>query len=454
MGLVLGWALRVVSFIIPFRFPYSATKIQNRQLRNKSFPCYGVPETNNMDLPERSPEWHPSTKIFFAALLVGSALVVAWMARSIMPIFALAAVLAFLVTPIIKFLNKKLKFPRLVALLVAYLLIFVSLGLLSIGLAVGVTQSLDGIDAETTVGNLRENAVGLLETFEEVNLFGYTFDATEFVTPIKDAISDTENVTRDKKGQEISIDQRVSVQVTENVEDERSIRVSKEQAQIILGSAARPLQTAGEIVLALIFSTLIVIMIAVYLNLDSAKLHKGFVSYIPEKYVGEIEHLGEKIRKIWKYYFYGQLINSLATGLLLWLALFIAGLPGAFLMAIIMVFLNMIPTFGPIIATVPGVVAAFAFGSKHFEIQTWLFALIVLGIYIVVVQGQAMLMAPLITGKAVKMSPASIIVGIIIGLGVAGIIGALLAVPIMASGKEIIKYLLAKLTDKRPFSQV
>jgi len=111
----------------------------------------------------------------------------------------------------------------------------------------------------------------------------------------------------------------------------------------------------------------------------------------------------------------------------------------------------MIPTFGPIIASGPGILAALALGSTRLDVSNLTFALIVGATYLVVVQLQANLMAPLITGRAVQMSPAAILVGLIVGFQVGGLVGSLLVVPVLATLKEASRYTMAKLLDRDPF---
>ena len=68
--------------------------------------------------------------------------------------------------------------------------------------------------------------------------------------------------------------------------------------------------------------------------------------------------MANRFGRIWRGYVYGQLINSLITGFFVFLALWAVGLPGALLMGVIMMIFNMVPTFGPIIAAIPGILAA------------------------------------------------------------------------------------------------
>jgi predicted PurR-regulated permease PerM len=146
------------------------------------------------------------------------------------------------------------------------------------------------------------------------------------------------------------------------------------------------------------------------------------------------------------------LINSFITGLMVFAVLALVGVQGAFLMGVIMMLFNMVPTFGPIIAAIPGVLAALVGGSTTWpDMNSFIFALIVAGIYVVVVQAQANVIAPKVMGRAVRLSPVIIMISLIVGFNVAGLIGSLLAVPIVATIKEFVSYLYAKVIDREPF---
>jgi predicted PurR-regulated permease PerM len=157
-------------------------------------------------------------------------------------------------------------------------------------------------------------------------------------------------------------------------------------------------------------------------------------------------------KRVWRGYLYGQLVNSLITGGLVFLVLWWVGLPGAFLAGAIMVVLNMIPTFGPILAAIPGVLAALISGSTRWpELENYWFALIVALIYLVVVQAQANIIAPRVMGTAVRLRPAVVLIGLILGFQVGGLLGSLLAVPVIASIKDVGLYIWRKLIDQDPF---
>lgn len=166
---------------------------------------------------------------------------------------------------------------------------------------------------------------------------------------------------------------------------------------------------------------------------------------------GDAEQLAGRAQRIWRGYLYGQMFNSLTIGLMVWLALWLVGLPVRSVFALILALLNMVPTFGPILAAIPSVLAAFALGLTRLDMSRIGFTLLVGLLYIGLVQLHSNSMAPFITGRAVKLSPATVMLGLLVGIHVGGIVGALLVVPVLACGKEYGRYVLAKLTDRDPF---
>jgi len=84
--------------------------------------------------------------------------------------------------------------------------------------------------------------------------------------------------------------------------------------------------------------------------------------------------------------------------------------------------------------------------------ENYLFALVVIGIYLVVVQAQANIIAPKVMGTAVRLRPAIVLVGLLIGFQVGGLLGSLLAVPVIASIRDVAVYVWRKLIDADPWS--
>lgn len=376
------------------------------------------------------PRWDQPTKIV-AGVALGLALLVAfYLARDALTLVAMAGLVAFLVAPVIGLLRRWLRFPRVLAVLVGYLLAVTSLAGLGGLIVVGTASSFAEVEPAEAVEALRDTAVDGLAAVRTIEFGRYTVDLSEVVDP---TIAQLEDVTtpQDAPGPEAAT----------------TLTIRQDQVELVLGGVLSSAQLVGGLLAALV----VTFVVALYLSIDSHRLHTGLLGLAPPAYRADIERVDARIGRIWRGFLYGQLLNSLATGLLVWLVLWAIGLPGAFVLGMIMMVLNMIPTFGPIIAAVPGILLAIALGSTRLDWGTVSFTVLVIVVYIVVVQLQANLMGPFITGQAVKMSPAAVLIGLIVGFQVGGLLGSVLAVPVIATLREGARYVLAKLSDRDPF---
>ena len=388
------------------------------------------PVETDSRLGPASPPWSPQTKIAVAVGLAVFAAIMFWFSRDALPIIAMAGIVAFLVAPMVRVLHRRFHWPRWLALGIGYLVVLIVSLLLIAILAVGITQSLAGIDIAGMEDTTRGVAQWFVDETEGLVVFGVSIDMTEINEPIRTWLADEAVSGTDGEG----------------------IKIDAEALQRLLGGAFNSIRTVTGLLTAMVMSALITMMIAIYLNADSAKFNQWLHRAVPPGYERDAALMSDRVGGVWRGYVYGQLVNSLITGVMVFIVLALVGVQGAFLMGVIMMLFNMIPTFGPIIAAFPGIVAALVGGSTRWpDMNNFVFALIVAGIYVVVVQAQANIIAPKVMGRAVRLSPVIIMISLIVGFNVAGLIGSLLAVPVVASIKEVVAYLYAKVVDREPF---
>lgn len=388
-----------------------------------------VPEADEEVVEEKrfyppSPPWGEHAKL---TVVIGGFIVAAaglYLIRNVIAIAALAGLIAFLVAPLIRIAHVKLHVPRGLALIVAYILVFAAT--LGFGYLV-VTSIVESIIELNPVGVLNDWRVALLAEIDANNhlsVFGLTIDMTSVMGQLRrpaDGVGESGV---------LDIDQIIG----------------------LAGPSLAGFRTVLGIVTAAITSAIVTALVAMYLNADSERFHAATVEQLPPGYERDGRLMMRKQKRVWTGYLYGQLINSIITGGLVFVVLLFVGLPGAFLMGAIMVVLNMIPTFGPILAAIPGILAALLQGSTRWpDLENFWFALIVTVIYIVVVQAQANIIAPKVMGTAVQLRPAIVLIGLLVGFQVGGLLGSLLAVPVIASIRDIGRYVWAKLLDKDPF---
>ena len=105
--------------------------------------------------------------------------------------------------------------------------------------------------------------------------------------------------------------------------------------------------------------------------------------------------------------------------------------------------LELVPIIGPIISAVPAVLLAATVGTGR---RSWPRSLL----YLLVQQVENNFLVPKIQGDAVQLHPAAVIFAIIIGGALAGLLGAILALPITAAFRDVVRYLFRRLSPDEP----
>jgi predicted PurR-regulated permease PerM len=201
--------------------------------------------------------------------------------------------------------------------------------------------------------------------------------------------------------------------------------------------------------------TIMVLFLSFYLVKDHEIIFDSLVRLTPRSYQEDLIQLSEGISTTWNAFLRGQLVLCVVVGMIIFVIALVIGLPNAITLALIAGLMELIPTFGPILAAIPAVVIA-AIQSD----ASWLgslmspfwFAMLVLIIYGVVYQLENYYLVPRIIGHHLKLHPLAVLLGVLGGASVAGILGILLAAPVLASIRLIWMYIYCKLTDQDPFS--
>ncbi|NIT04560.1 AI-2E family transporter [Candidatus Saccharibacteria bacterium] len=184
--------------------------------------------------------------------------------------------------------------------------------------------------------------------------------------------------------------------------------------------SANILTVAGSIVSnAVLLVTILVFTF--YFLLDWENIRNRFVGMMnkkaqsrSEKIIGSMEQqLGGWLR--------GQVLLMLAVGVLTYLGLFALGVEYALPLAVIAGVFEIIPTIGPIIAAIPGLLVGF--GTSP------LMGLWILILYIIVQQLENNILVPNVMGRTAGFSPLGALIILFIGAQLFGIVGLLLAIP-------------------------
>lgn len=135
-----------------------------------------------------------------------------------------------------------------------------------------------------------------------------------------------------------------------------------------------------------------------------------------------------------------QILVALVNGIGIGLVAFFLGLPLAIPIAVLVLLASFIPVIGAIVSGIVAVLIALVFGGP---IQ----ALIMLAGVLLVHLLEAHVMQPLLVGGAVKVHPLAVVVAVAAGTGLAGVPGALFAVPAVAVGNAMVTAMLRRPSD-------
>jgi predicted PurR-regulated permease PerM len=378
-------------------------------------------------------KWSPTTKYIVTVGFVLVGIVVLYLSRPVLGILIFAVILAFLINPIVRLFNTRLRFPRGLAVITAYLLVGLAVATVPIIITPIAIDAIRAINFGALFDWLQGQLAGLEDTLlriRTVHLLGVPISLASAVDPILEVLAGT-------TPQELASPERLLDLIPSALDSVTSV--------------ARFLASTISSVALTLFLTLI---ISVYVSLDAARFYREVITLIPKAYQQELRILLGKIAHVWSAFFRGQITVSLILALITWLGATAIGLPGAFILGMTAGLLALIPNLGPVLAVVPAVIVALVQGSTYLPVSNQTFTLIVLGLYLVIQQLEGNLITPRIVGQAVDLPAVVVLAGVVIGTSAAGLLGTVLAAPILATARVLSIYSANKIFDRDPFFQL
>jgi predicted PurR-regulated permease PerM len=199
-------------------------------------------------------------------------------------------------------------------------------------------------------------------------------------------------------------------------------------------------------VFGFLLSMIIVPVYLWYFLIESPNIAASWGDYVPltkSAFKDEVVSALGEINGYLIAFFRGQLVVSLINGTATGLGLMIVGLDFGVLIGLLLCVLGIIPYLGIILCWVPAVVIASVQGGAGTWIPGdpwWVFPLVVTGIFVVVQQIDGLFITPKIVGESVGLHPMTVIVSVFVwSLLMGGLLGAILAVPLTATLKVLLK---------------
>ena len=352
-----------------------------------------------------APEWSRTTKRLVIVGLVIILLLVLYVFRGLLPPVAIALVLAYLLKPIADIAEKRTKLPRTLAVILIFLIILIAFSTILVTIVPYAVDQVRRLNLD--IQELTDTLIEFLS--QPIQILGRTFSLQDLVGDVQTALQD-----------------------------------------LLQPFAMQTITLLFNVASSLLWIVSILI-ISFYLVKDADRLRAFLDRMAPPGYTEELRHLREEINHVWKAFFRGQVVLGLVIGLAVWISMEIVGLPNAGLMGLLAGLLEVIPTFGPILATIPALLIAFFQGSTYLQMSNFWFTMLVLAIYFVIQQTENAYLVPRIMGRRMLLHPVIIFIGVLAGGLLFGALGVLLAAPVIGTMRVVLSYVYAKLLDEDPF---
>jgi predicted PurR-regulated permease PerM len=200
-------------------------------------------------------------------------------------------------------------------------------------------------------------------------------------------------------------------------------------AGTLLGNALRV--TTGAV--GAVVEALAVLVVAAYIVIDSREIGHTLVGLLPREHRATATRLTPSVLERIGGYVRGQLVSSFFVGVLIAVALSLLGVKYALLIGAVAAVLNIVPFVGATVAAVLAVLSALGDGI--------VLAAIALAVMVGCQSIEGKFLAPYFVGRATGLHALAVLVALLAGFQLGGLIGGLVAVPLLAGAWEVVRTL-------------
>ncbi len=358
-----------------------------------------------------SPDWQPGTRLAVGVLMVVLAALLLYRLRQLLAPVVLAFLLAYILHPLVRRLEIRLRSSRGIAVGLVYLIILLLLGGTTTGIGIAVAQLLAGF------GGFLERVSQQLPTFVDglmalqIQIGPWTIDLSRV------------------EGLANSLTSAIAPLVSRT-------------GTLLSGVAGATASFVG--------NALIVLVIGFYVLLYFERIRDWLIAAAPAPYQADARALLGSTGTIWQAFLRGQLILGLVVGVAMGLTMSILGVRYALGIGLIAGVLEFIPIFGALVTAIIAVLVALFQGPNPLGLTPFGFALVVAGASILIQQIENNVLVPRIIGHSLDLNPLVVILALLAAGSLAGVVGLLLAAPAVATLKLVFGYLYWKTVGVQP----
>ena len=219
------------------------------------------------------------------------------------------------------------------------------------------------------------------------------------------------------------------------------------RAEVDKGGASRLLGLTGTAfaitkgILTFIVATVTIMFMTVFMLIEGPAWVERFYAMLPERSRDRWRGVGEQIYRTVGGYVTGNLFISLIAGITSTVVLLILGVPYAVALGLLVAILDLVPLAGATIAAI--IVCSIGF------IHSLAAGIILIVFFILYQQLENHVLQPLVYSRTVRLSPLAILISVLVGAKIAGVLGALAAIPVAGAIQVVLFSFLEERRKRR-----
>ncbi|MEZ4516503.1 MAG: AI-2E family transporter [Chloroflexota bacterium] len=272
-------------------------------------------------------------------------ILIIWRFQSLMGMVIVAALLAYLLNPLIAFIDGKTHVPRWGAVVIVYLALalLVIAGSSALGVA-GFQQGLNLIDQAPT---LIESATRLISEFvartEPLAIGPFQIAPTSIPW------------------------ETISQQILGLIEP-------------TLSQGAVAASRLATLTVRTVINTVFIFFVSIYLALDLPNMSSYLLRMVEQPgYREDVKRLLDELKLVWSAYLRGQIVLGLVIFSMVWVGLTLLGVQNSLALGLMSGLLEFIPSVGPVVSAIIAMIVAFFQPENYLHLTPWVYALAVLG---------------------------------------------------------------------------
>ncbi len=189
-----------------------------------------------------------------------------------------------------------------------------------------------------------------------------------------------------------------------------------------------------------VLNVITTVVISFYLLLERKNVDKILSEFITQSQAQKVERIISDVEFRLGGWIRGELLLMVCVGLMTFIGLTLLGVESALPLAILAGMLEIIPNIGPTISAIPAIIVALTIHP--------LLAVSTVALYILVQSLENNLLVPQIMSKSTGINPLVSIISLMIGFRLAGVAGAVLAIPLVLTLQTIRPHLFGESSGK------